>query len=110
MNSPLLLVHTTVGDRQAAERLAALLVEGRLAACVSIGAPVTSVYPWEGRIESAGEVPLTIKTSPERWPDLRHALVEAHPYDVPECLAVPVLDGNEAYLAWARDWMHQDKK
>lgn len=99
---------TTVADRSQAERLAGVLVERHLAACVSLGSPVTSVYPWQGRIESETEIPLTIKTSPSRIEALKATLAELHPYDVPELLVLPVVDGHKAYLDWARDWINDE--
>ena len=101
-------VMTTVETRDQAEHLARTLVEGRLAACVSIGAPVTSVYPWQHKIETAEEIPLLIKTSPKRLEALKSSLKERHPYDVPELLAMPVVDGLPAYFAWAQDWTDND--
>lgn len=109
MVSPrLLLAMTTCADQAAAERLARGLVEHRLAACVSAGSPVTSVYPWQGAVETETEVPLMIKTAPHRLADLKRFIEEHHGYDVPEMLVVPVVDGLEAYLKWAEDWMGND--
>jgi periplasmic divalent cation tolerance protein len=108
MDGRLLLVMTTVEDRSQAERLARELVEKRLAACVSLGEPVTSIYPWEGKIETGREVPMSIKTTAERLDDLKQALAELHPYDVPEMLVLPVVDGLKPYFDWARDWMNDD--
>lgn len=101
----LVLVHTTCADQNEAERLAADLVESRLAACASIGQPVVSVYPWEGRIERDTETPLTLKTTRAAFAALRERLNERHSYDVPELLAVAVVDGNADYIQWAQDWI-----
>lgn len=105
MSEQICLVLTTCPDGQTAERLAAVLVEQRLAACVSAGNPVMSTYPWKGKIEREQEIPLTIKTSAGRVSALKQALVEHHPYDVPELLVVPVTDGLDAYTQWIRDWL-----
>jgi periplasmic divalent cation tolerance protein len=102
------LVMTTCNDRQQAERLARLLVESHLAACVSIGAPVTSVFPWKGQIDSEQEVTLTIKTRPERLPALKQAFNDHHPYEVPEMLVLPVVDGLKPYFDWAREWIDHE--
>jgi periplasmic divalent cation tolerance protein len=107
-NPRLLLAMTTCADQDAAERLARALVEQRLAACVSAGSPAVSVYPWQGRVETATEVPLTIKTAPNRLAELKRFIEEHHEYDVPELLIVPVVDGTEAYLNWAEEWMDND--
>lgn len=103
--SPLLLVHTTCASAADAERLARGLVEARLAACVSIGPQICSVYPWQGKVERQMEVPLLIKTSADSVAALKAFIVEQHAYDVPELLVTPVVDGHEPYLDWAREWL-----
>lgn len=103
--NPLILVHTTCGDRDEAEQLAAEMVENRLAACASVGQPVISIFPWEGRIDRDMEIPLTLKTTRDRFQALRDRLNERHSYDVPELLAVEVVDGNADYVQWVRDWV-----
>ena len=109
MDSPqLLIAHTTCADATAAERLARGLVEAHLAACVSIGSEVRSLYPWQGRIETSQEVPVLIKTTPESLPALKEFFVEHHDYDVPELLVTPVIDGHPPYLQWAREWLSHD--
>lgn len=95
-----LLVLTNLPDAEAAGRIARLLIERRLAACVNILAPCTSVYRWNGAVETAAEVPLLIKTCADRYPALQAALAEAHPYELPEIVAVPLHDGLPAYRAW----------
>lgn len=81
--------------------LAVEIVESKLAACCQIGGTVTSVYCWEGRTETSAEVALVCKTTAGRWPELMAFLQSRHPYQVPEILALPVWDGNAAYLEWA---------
>lgn len=76
------------------------LVEGRLAACVNIVPRVRSIYPWKGTIEDASEWMLIIKSSREHFSQLVTELRRAHSYDVPEVLAIPVVDGNHDYLDW----------
>jgi periplasmic divalent cation tolerance protein len=95
-----LLVFTSLPDRESAEKLAVLLVERRLAACVSILAPCTSVYRWQGEIQRDEEHPLLIKTVAERYPDLEAAICASHPYELPEIIAVPVVHGLPAFLDW----------
>lgn len=102
----LVLAHTTCADAEAAERLARGLVEARIAACVSIGAAVLSVYPWQEGIETASEVPLLIKTAPHQVAALKRYLADHHDYEVPELLVTPVIDGLESYLQWAADWIN----
>ena len=95
-----LLVLTNLPDQPAAEALASVLVEARLAACVNILAPCRSIYRWQGAIETADEVPLLIKTSSERYAALEAAIRERHPYELPEVIALPVVAGLPDYLAW----------
>ena len=95
-----LLVFTSLPDRAAAERLAGALVEQRVAACVNILAPCKSVYRWKGAVQHDEEHPLLVKTTAERYPALEAAIRAAHPYELPEIVAVPVERGLPAYLAW----------
>jgi periplasmic divalent cation tolerance protein len=95
-----LLVVTNLPERAAAERIADLLVEKRLAACVNILAPCRSVYRWKGAVQHDEEHPLLIKTTAERYPALEQALRAAHPYELPEIIAVPVERGLPGYLDW----------
>ncbi len=95
-----LLVLTNLPDAEAAHRLAATLVTGRLAACVNILAPCRSVYRWQGKVEEAQEVPMLIKTTAARYAMLEAAIRAAHPYELPEIVAVPLAHGLPDYLAW----------
>jgi periplasmic divalent cation tolerance protein len=95
-----LLVLTNLPDRAAAERLADALIEKRVAACVNILAPCRSVYRWKGAIEHDEEHPVLIKTTAERYPVLETAIRAAHPYELPEIIAVPIERGLPGYLAW----------
>lgn len=97
---PQLLVFTNLPDRASAERLADLLLEQRLAACVNILAPCRSVYRWKGAVQHDDEHPLLIKTSAERYGALEQALRQGHPYELPEIIAVPIEQGLPAYLDW----------
>jgi len=95
-----LLVLTNLPDRAAAERLADLVVEKRLAACVNILAPCRSVYRWKDAVQHDEEHPMLIKTTAERYPELEKALRAGHPYELPEIVAVSIERGLPAYLAW----------
>lgn len=95
-----LLVLTNLPDEASAQALASSLVAGHLAACVNILAPCRSVYRWQGRIETAQETPLLIKTSGARYAALEAAIRAAHPYELPEIIAVPVAHGLPEYLNW----------
>jgi periplasmic divalent cation tolerance protein len=83
--------------------LAKALVEERLAACVNILPPMRSIYRWKGVTEQAEEHQLVIKTTSDRVQELETRLRAMHPYDVPEFLVLPVLDGGRDYLAWLRE-------
>ena len=95
-----LLVMTTMPDEDSAKALAEQLVERGLAACVNVGPPATSIYRWEGRVRQDAERLLTIKTSVDGYAALEDAIVERHPYELPEVIAVPISHGLSAYLAW----------
>jgi periplasmic divalent cation tolerance protein len=99
--SPLHLVLTSEADRPRAERLARLLLERRLAACVSL-LPVHSLYRWQGGIEADDEVQLLIKTRAEQLEELRRTLLRHHGYDTPEWIHWPAASGG-AYGAWLAD-------
>lgn len=95
-----LLILCTCPDDACAERIATLLVEQRLAACVNRIGGVVSTYRWKGSVERGAEVLLLIKTARERYPALRDAIVAAHPYELPEVIAVDIALGLDRYLAW----------
>jgi len=95
-----LLVLTNFPERATAERLADLLVEKKLAACVNILAPCRSVYRWQGAVQRDEEHPMLIKTTTERYAALEQALRAGHPYELPEIIAVPIERGLPAYLDW----------
>jgi periplasmic divalent cation tolerance protein len=95
-----LLVLTNLPDRAAAERIADSLVEQRLAACVNILAPCRSVYRWKDALQHDEEHPLLVKTTSERYAALEAAIRAAHPYELPEIIALPVERGLPAYLEW----------
>ncbi len=96
----MLLVLTTMPDSGSADALARELVEKRLAACVNIMPGTRSVYRWQDAIEEACEVVLHIKTSQARYAELEIAIKALHPYDVPEIIALPIVEGLPAYLEW----------
>ena len=95
-----IVVLSTCASEAEAEKLARSLVEQHLAACVSVVPRVRSYYRWQGALESAEEFLLIAKSSRERMPALLAALEKEHSYDVPEVLALPVVDGAANYLNW----------
>ena len=102
-SSEVVLVLTTIGADADAAALARTLVDERLAACVNIGAPMTSVYRWKGTIEQDREQPLVIKTTGDRLVALETRLRALHPYELPEFLVLSASGGSTAYLDWVRE-------
>ena len=97
------IVLSTAGSQEEARRIAHHLVEQKLAACVNIVPQVESIYRWQGKIESASEWLLLIKTTAEQFEKVRDAIRELHSYDLPECIAVAIEDGSPEYLRWLAD-------
>jgi periplasmic divalent cation tolerance protein len=103
-----IVVLSTCASAEEAQRLAHALVEKRLAACVNVIPGMRSVYRWKDAIEDEEEVLLAIKTSRVLLDDLRSEIERLHSYEVPEILAIPVVDGSERYLAWlTRELAHK---
>lgn len=94
------IVLTTLPDADTAGKLARQLVEAGLAACVSVLAPCRSVYRWQDGIQHDEEVPLIIKTTPERYAALEDHIRAHHPYQLPEIVALDVERALPAYLDW----------
>jgi periplasmic divalent cation tolerance protein len=93
-------VTTTLPDRDTANRIGRRLVEERLAACAQVVGPVASVYWWQGEVETAGEWYCHLKTTASRVDALMDRLRQLHPYETPEIVALPVTEGDPAYLRW----------
>ena len=102
-----LLVLTNLPDERAGKALAHHLVEQQLAACVNCLPRVQSIFRWQGAIEPADEVTLLIKTTQTRYAELEAAIKAAHPYQVPEIIAMPIVAGWQPYLDWIE---HETKK
>ena len=94
------VVLSTAGSPAEAERIATALVEERLAACVNLVAPVTSIYRWQGAIERGSEVLMVIKTRRAAVTKLTARLRALHSYDVPEAIVLPITAGARDYLGW----------
>ena len=99
-NSDILLVWITVPDNNTAQLIAESLVQQRLAACVNIIPGLTSVYRWRGEIHHDSELLLLAKTCRQQFNALRDAVVELHPYEIPEIIATDVTQGLKGYLDW----------
>lgn len=96
----IILVLTTLPDQASALTLAERIVNAKLAACVNILGTCKSIYHWQGKIESAEETPVLIKTTEDAYPALEKTIRELHPYELPEILQVPIANGLAAYLQW----------
>jgi periplasmic divalent cation tolerance protein len=94
------IIFCTCPDKDTAEKLARLLVADNRAACVNILPGITSIYRWEGQIESAQEHLLLIKAHKDHYQAVETALLDHHPYDIPEIIAVPIERGLPEYLHW----------
>lgn len=99
-NPEVRVVLCTFPDEETARSISRTLVEEQLAACVNLAAGVTSIYRWQGQVETAGEVLAVIKTTRAACAALEARLQALHPYEVPEFLALPVAAGAAAYLEW----------
>ncbi len=94
------IVYTTCGQAEDAASIAQRLIEARLAACVNVVPGVRSYYRWKGKIENDAEFLLIIKTARGLVDPLRLELEKLHPYDLPELIVAPIIDGSPNYLAW----------
>jgi len=95
-----ILVVTNLPDSDSAFNIARHLVQLRLAACANVLAGVTSFYEWEGRLEEAREHTLVVKTVRARYGEVERAILERHPYSLPEIVAVDITAGLPDYLSW----------
>jgi len=101
MEEQAIVVLVTAPDMVTAREIGRILVEKKLAACANILSPVNSIFSWEGKLNDEQEVLLIIKSRLGIFQEgLLPAILELHPYQVPEVLALPVLAGNPAYLDW----------
>lgn len=100
--SEFILVTTTASTKEDAAKIAAALLEGRLAACVQILGPIESRYWWNGKIEQSTEWLCLIKTIRGKFPAVEAAIRSNHSYEVPEIVACPIELGSELYLEWLR--------
>lgn len=102
MTSEPLLIRTTFERQEHAEELANLLLNRRLAACAQIEGPVESMYWWKDAIVKTVEFVLSVKTVAELYPEVESLILQKHPYDVPEIIALPLVRVSNAYLAWMK--------
>jgi periplasmic divalent cation tolerance protein len=95
-----IVVLTTLPDRNKARAFARALVDEKLAACVNVVPGLRSVYRWKGEVHDDPEVLCVVKTSRAKMTKLKQRLKSLHPYEVPELIALPIIDGSAAYLQW----------
>ncbi len=96
-------ISTTTGNKKDAETIARRLVESRLAACVQITGPIKSTYLWKDVIETEEEWLCLIKTVDALYEKIENTILDVHPYEVPEIIAVPVVKGSSDYLSWIQE-------
>jgi periplasmic divalent cation tolerance protein len=105
-----IVVLVSCGSIEEARRIGHALVEAQLAACVNVAqAPVESIYRWKGRVETATEFLMIIKTSRAHFAAVEVAVKRLHTYDIPEIIALPIEKGSRHYLAWLRDSVAEKK-
>jgi len=95
-----LQIVTTTETKDDAARIAAALVERRLAACAQVVGPIASTFRWEGKVQTAEEWMCLAKTRRDLYAAVETAIRELHPYQVPEIVATAIVAGSEAYLKW----------
>ncbi|MGC9942875.1 MAG: divalent-cation tolerance protein CutA [Verrucomicrobiota bacterium] len=100
------IVLVTAPDLKTARRLAKTALQARLAACANLVPKIESHYWWQGKIESASEILLVLKTRKARLAELERLILEQHPYDTPEFLVVPLKAGNQSFLSWLAENCH----
>ena len=97
------VIFVTVGSLREARKIARRLVEATLAACVNITAPVQSIYRWQGKVETAREFLLIIKSVRELFDSIRAEVLKLHSYATPEIICLPIVEGSAEYLQWVED-------
>lgn len=95
-----ILVISNLPDRDSALRLGELLISRGQAACVNVLAPCTSIYHWQDKTESTEEIPMFVKTTRARYPEVESTIKAHHPYELPEIIQVPIAGGLPSYLEW----------
>lgn len=100
MNNTYLIVYMTARDRNQARHIGAALVRERLAACVNVLGPITSIYRWKESVQQDREVAFLAKTTRARWPSLLKRVREMHTYETPCVIALPIRGGNPDFLRW----------
>ena len=95
-----IVVLMTAPNAEEATRIAEMLVERTLAACVQILPPITSIYVWKGEVQRESEILLVAKSTRAKFDDLEEAVRAIHSYETPEIIALPIVAGSQSYLSW----------
>jgi len=103
MTNEEIVVYITAPHEDEAAKIAQALVESRLAACVNIVKDIRSIYSWKGTVEDDSEVLMIVKTRKALFDTLLNTVMDLHSYDVPEVIALPIIDGSANYLTWLRE-------
>ncbi|MCL2374302.1 MAG: divalent-cation tolerance protein CutA [Treponema sp.] len=107
MQSEYSIIISTAGSKELGEKIARLLVEKRLAACAQMF-PIESVYLWQGKIHEDNETALFIKSRTALFDEIKSAIQEIHPYEVPQIIQIPITGGLSEYLSWIGDCTSRD--
>lgn len=103
MNTNYCVVYCTYPDKETADKIAKELLDKRLVACINVIPGLTSHYIWKGDLEKGDECLLVMKTQQDKLQSLEQAILESHPYDFPEFIAMPIIYGNKQYLDWVTE-------
>jgi len=103
MNYDCIVIFVTVPNKEEAEKISSALIEQELIACANILPGVSSVFKWKGEICREQEIMLIIKSIPEKFESIASRIKELHSYEVPEIIALPVVNGSKDYLDWVRE-------
>jgi len=103
ISNDVILVLTNLPDQESAEKLAQILIQEKMAACVNVLAPCTSFYEWQGQLEKSQEIPLLIKSTQQKYSLLENCILRHHPYELPEIISVPINKGLPSYLNWVQE-------
>ena len=102
-----IVVLMTAPNVEEATRIAEMLVERKLAACVQILPPMTSIYVWKGEVERASEILLVAKSTRAKFDELEQAVRAIHSYETPEIIALPIVAGSPSYLSWLSNCLEE---
>ncbi len=100
MKEEYIQIFTTIENKEDAEKIAKSLIEKRLAGCIQIIGPISSIYWWKNKIETSQEWLCIIKSKKNLYEEIEKSIKEIHPYEIPEIIAMPIISGNKDYLKW----------